>query len=262
WPSFLPDQKHFLVWVLSDDKQNEGVYAGTLASGDLRLILPVRSRAQYAGGYLFFGRQGNLMAQRFDPDKLELSGDAIRVAEGLGGFMNELADMAFSVSASGNVAWWGGRPRYAENVIQPTWLDRTGHAIGTLGEPGYYLGLMPSPDGKYAATETMDYRALTSNILLLDLAGGNPSRLTFVNYWAGEPLWSADSQLVILSQGREYLDSVSIQGGAAAQTPFPGGTSSDFPLSWAPDGENVLVQRTALETGLDLWVIQVNGDHK
>ncbi len=28
WPSFLPDQKHFLVWVFSSDKQNEGVFVG------------------------------------------------------------------------------------------------------------------------------------------------------------------------------------------------------------------------------------------
>ena len=259
WPSFLPDQKHFLLWVFAAEKQHEGVYVGTVDSGELRPLIPLRTRAQYASGYLFFGRQGNLMAQRFDPDKLQLSGEATRVTEGLGVSGAELGNMAFSVSDSGNIAWWGETPF---GKAQPTWLDRSGHAAGTIGEPGNYLGLMPSPGGKYAATESVDLRALTADILLLDLAGRNPSRLTFVNYWAGNPVWSPDSQRVLFTQWRDYLDVVSVQGGAAEQIPFPGGVNSDFPISWSPDGQNLLLERNTPETRRDLWILPMSGDHK
>ena len=259
WPSFLPDGKHFLLWVFSSEKQNEGVYVGTLDSGELRPLLPLRTRAQYANGYLFFGRQGNLMAQRFDPDKLQLSGEATRVTEGLGLSCCELGNMAFSVSDSGNIAWWGEPPF---GKAQPTWFDRSGHAAGTIGEPGNYFGLMPSPDGKYAATEKLDLRALTVDIQLLDLAGGNPSRLTFVNYWAGNPVWSPDSQRVLFTRWMDQLDVVSVQGGAVHQIPFPGGGNSDYPLSWSADGQNLLLQRSTPETQEDLWVLPTSGDQK
>ncbi len=109
---------------------------GTLDSGELRRLLPLRTRAQYANGYLFFGRQGNLMAQRFDPDNLQLSGEATRVAQGLGLYGAELGNMAFSVSNSGSIAWWSETP-FAE--VQPTWVDRAGSAIATIGEPGPLL---------------------------------------------------------------------------------------------------------------------------
>jgi len=161
WPSFLPDDKHFLLWVLSAEKQHEGVYVGTVDSGELRLLLPLRTRAQYANGYLFFGRQGNLMAQRFDPDTRQLSGEATRVAQGLGLYHAEASNTAFSVSDSGSIAWWS-EAQVVE--VQPTWVDRAGRAIGTVGEPGRYFELMPSPDGKYAATESLDLLTLTGDI--------------------------------------------------------------------------------------------------
>jgi eukaryotic-like serine/threonine-protein kinase len=261
WPSFLPDEKHFLLWVFSSEKQNEGVYVGTLDTGELRPILPLRTRAQYANGYLFFGRQGNLMAQRFDLGTLQLSGEASRVTEGLGLSCCETANMAFSVSRSGNIVWWGGPSPYA-GKSQPTWFDRLGHNAGTLGEPGSYYGLIPSLDGKYAATESFDLRALTADILLLDLANGNPSRLTFVNYWAGNPVWSRDSQRVLFTQWRDHLDVATVQGGAVEQVPFPGGGNSDFPLGWSPDGQNLLLLRSTPETRRDLWVLPMSGDHK
>lgn len=92
----------------------------------------------------------------------------------------------------------------------------------TPTEP-YYFGLMPSPDGKYAATESLDWLALTGDILLLDMAAGNPSRLTFVNYSVGNPVWSSDSHRVLFTQWMDHLDVISVQGGTAEQIPFPGG---------------------------------------
>ncbi len=259
WPSFLPDQKHFLLWVYSAEKQNEGLYVGTLDSNELRPLLPVRTRAQYANGYLFFGRQGNLMAQRFDPEKLQLFGEALRVTEGLGLSGQELSNMAFSVTDSGSIAWWSGTNF---GKVQPTWFDREGRSSGTIGEPGNFQGLTPSPDGKYILIESLDLRALTVDILRLDVAARNLSRLTFVNYWAGFAAWSADSRRVLFTEWGNHLDVVPAQGGAVEQIPFPGGTNSDYPLSWSPDGQNLLFMRSTPQSGLDLWILSMTGDHK
>ena len=53
---------------------------------------------QSAPGQLLFVRDGTLMAQPFDDQRLELSGVAIPVAEGIGSFYNHAF---FSVSANG-----------------------------------------------------------------------------------------------------------------------------------------------------------------
>ena len=259
WPSFLPGKKDFLLWVYSSEKQHEGVYIGAIDSSELRPLPPLRTQAQYARGYLFFGRDRNLMAQRFDPDTQQLSGEAIRVAEGLGVSCCEFANMAFSVSNSGNIALWS---ETEFTRVKPTWLDRAGHAVGTIGDPGYYFGLMPSPDGKYAATESIDLVALTGDIMLFDLDRGNSSRLTFVHYLAGNPVWSPDSKRVLFTQWRDQLDVVSIQSGSAEQLPFPGGGNSDYPLSWSADGQNLLFLRSTPETRNDLWILPMFGDRK
>ena len=80
------------------------------------------------------------------------------------------------------------------------WFDRTGRRIAAIGEADYYTGFMPSPDGKFSALERPDFKTNGADIWLLDMAGGNPSRLTFVNYSAGDPLWSPDSQRVLFTQ--------------------------------------------------------------
>src|SRR5262249_40444672 len=141
WPSFLPDGRHFLLWVFSSEKQNEGIYVGSLDSTELRPVLPLRTRAQYANGYLFFGRQQSLMAQAFDPDKLQLSGEPKQVSAGLGFSASEFSNFAFSASNSGDIVW-SEHPAFPKS--QPTWVERSGRQSSTLGEPGAYFGLNPS----------------------------------------------------------------------------------------------------------------------
>jgi hypothetical protein len=135
WPTYLPDGKHFLLWVFSSERPSEGVYIGTLGSTELQPLLPFRTRAQYANGYLFFGRQGNLLAQKFDPDKLKLAGEPTRVASGLTWSISDMADFPFSVSDTGSIIW-------SDHLMfpnsQPTWLDRSGQVVGNIGEPGLF----------------------------------------------------------------------------------------------------------------------------
>jgi Tol biopolymer transport system component len=121
---------------------------------------------------------------------------------------------------------------------------------------------MPSPDGKYAASEFIDYSAQTVDIILFGLGDQRPARLTFVNYWAGCPIWSPDSHRLLFTQWRDYLDVVPITGGTADKVPFPGGTNSDFPLSWAPNGQDLLFLRNTQATRTDMWILPMSGDHK
>src|SRR5262249_62328292 len=81
WPYFLPDGHHFLYSVLGGP-QGQGIYVSSLDGKDSRRLLDVRdSVVAYADpGYLFFRRDASLVAQAFDAEKLQLSGEPILIA--------------------------------------------------------------------------------------------------------------------------------------------------------------------------------------
>ena len=90
-PSFLPDGRHFLYLRASSIPENSGVYVGSLNTKpeeqDSRRLLATTSGPVYVpssdsdSGQVLFLRQGTLMAQPFDARRLELSGEAVPVAE-------------------------------------------------------------------------------------------------------------------------------------------------------------------------------------
>jgi eukaryotic-like serine/threonine-protein kinase len=86
WPDFLPDGRHFLYWVRSADEQNQGIYIGSLdarseSQHDQRLLGTPNNALYAAPGYLLFERDRMLMAQAFDPGRLQLLGEPQRIAD-------------------------------------------------------------------------------------------------------------------------------------------------------------------------------------
>ena len=78
WPQFLPDGKHFLFFVASPEAEHRGTYVSSLAAPeDRRLVLPSQPVTYASPGYLLFAREGSLMAQRFDVERLERVGEPV-----------------------------------------------------------------------------------------------------------------------------------------------------------------------------------------
>ena len=140
WPQFLPDGEHFLFFAEGAAEQ-EGIYVGSLEAGATpSLLLRTDRMARYAApGYLLFGRGESLMAQPFDVERLAVTGDPVRVVDGV------RSDplfrwLGFSVSHQGGLAYVGGGGGGA--VTQLRWLDRSGgrpwHGgrAGGLSRPG------------------------------------------------------------------------------------------------------------------------------
>jgi hypothetical protein len=111
WPVFLPDGRH-LLFTVPGSLTEAGIYLGTLDSNERTRVLGDLSSTAYVPsasgpGYLLFWRDGSLMAQPFDPDKLRLSGEPIPVGEQVGRQpINYRA--SFSVSESGVPFHFGG----------------------------------------------------------------------------------------------------------------------------------------------------------
>ena len=149
-PVFLPGGRQFLFYAAGTGDAR-GIFVGSLDSGETTRLTDAETAGVYAApGWLMFVRQGALVARRFDPARRELSGDPVTVAAsvGIGGAGSR---GAFSVSATGVVAYRTG----GTNPSQLAWFDRSGKALGTIGEPdrAVLMNVSLSPDGRQAAVQ-------------------------------------------------------------------------------------------------------------
>src|SRR5262249_10981599 len=152
-PYFLPDGKHFLYFNFDAEPQKQGLYAGSLDSNDVKRVPGVPSKGEYANGYLFYCKGADLFAQEFDLSKLELRGEAKRIASNIGDNYGDISNRAFAISAAGTLAY---SSQATLATTQLTWFDRSGKQLDSVGEPGYYFGFSASPDGKKVALEKTD----------------------------------------------------------------------------------------------------------
>ena len=151
-PEFLPDGRHFMYWEMT--REHTGIYVGSLdGAPPLRLFRrttvrtatrPTFQRPPGQDGYLLFRRGETLMAQRFNPTRLSLSGDASPIAERIAG---SVLWAAFSISENGTLVYasTGG----ASAVQQLAWWDRNGKQV-SLVRPARNLSGLPAGAGRKA----------------------------------------------------------------------------------------------------------------
>jgi hypothetical protein len=258
WPQFLPDGRHFL-W-LSGAQHASGLFLGTINSPDRKRILEFtsgspteRSRGWYSGGYLFFVRQQSVMAQRFSTDRMELSGDPIRIVESV----EQTAPGRSLFDVSAGVLTY--RPNLDERpMVRLAWFDRSGRETGTLGDPMPFNGIALSRDGRYAMASTP-----TTGLVRIDTASGIP---TPVDLRGQSPAWSPDGKHFALAggRGRRPAPLPAIAGVDDAHdvqrvdVRLLGGQA--WPTDWSSDGRYVLGQVLNAETALDLWAVDVQAN--
>src|SRR5262249_42040072 len=152
WPQFLPDGRHFLYLRVSNDPNQTGVYVGSIdvkpEAQSFKRLLASDRQAYYAAPpaprsrHSIYPPETTLLAQHFDPSKIELSGEPIAIAEGVDSFAAANYGL-FSVSDTGTVAYRSG----ASTKLSLTWFDQIGNPAGTLGDPDDYSNPAVSPDG-------------------------------------------------------------------------------------------------------------------
>jgi hypothetical protein len=254
WPQFLPGDRQFLFYVLaSGDAQ--GIYTGSLDSTETKRLTAADSGGQYLpSGWMLYTRQGTLVARRFDPARIELTGDPVHVADVVGGF---------SVSAAGLVAY---RSAGAAGRRQLTWFDRGGKPTGTLGVPmentvNGLIGPEISPDGRRAAvTRAIQGQDNNMDIWLLD--GTRTSRFTFSDGQDSWPVWSPDGTRIIFLSNRNQVNQL-YQKPSNGSSPEERVTEGQqVPTDWSPDGRFILYFTPDPKTSFDLWVLPLEGNQK
>jgi Tol biopolymer transport system component len=257
-PSFLPDGVHFLYLAVSQTPEGSGIYVGSLTSKDTKRLVASVAKAEFAPpDLLLFLRESTLMAQRFDPGRLELSGDPFQVAEQVG--WNSGGAGGFTVSANGVLAYRTGGMGQGRQLI---WIDRNGKAEGTVGSPALYENPRLSPDGKRLAVRKPDGGG---DIWIFDLERGNSTRFTFDPASDNDPVWSPDGTRIAFVSNRDggVFNLYQKNSGGTGQDELLLKTANNKLIDdWSADGRYILYQEADPKTKDDLWVLPLFGDRK
>jgi Tol biopolymer transport system component len=240
WPQFLPDGRHFLYFERSAKPEFQGVYVKSLDSPESTRILTTNLRAAYAHGHLLFARDGLLFAQSFDDKALRLSGEPVRLAEGVGYYTGSFGYAAFDVSESGALVY--GPALSTSTMLQ--WIGRDGKLV-TSGPSGAFTGPRLSPDEKKVALSLRDEHS-AADIWAFDIARGIPERKTFDPSTDWFPVWTPDGTRLIFGSTRDGATTMYIKGatGSGPETRLDQqdkvGRAGEYPSDVSPDGKQVL----------------------
>jgi serine/threonine protein kinase/Tol biopolymer transport system component len=206
FPYFLPDGQHFLYragkTISYARDEGNGIYVGSLDSSEYKLILPADTYAVYASGHLLFWRDGSLMAQPFDAKSLQLSGEAVPVAEQVQMNLPEVR-ASFSVSENGVLVFQSGFGIRVGTASQLFWYDRDGKREAKSGEPIFGANPRLSPDGQRIVVMGFDFQAGSTDLWLYDSALTRKTRFTFDPAFDSYPVWSPDGSSIIFSSDRK-----------------------------------------------------------
>jgi serine/threonine protein kinase len=233
-PQLLPDGRHLVFHVRGDDDVR-GVYVTSLDGLTPRRLLDgdTSPPVYVIDRKIFFVRQSTLFEQDFDPDRLTLSGAPHPIAEQVGVNVNQLA--ALSLSRDGLIAY---RTAAADNRRQFVWVDRSGHALQTVGAPDVNRVWSPqlSPDGQQVAM----HRGTAGNvdIYVLDVRRGLLTRVTSDPANELQPVWSPDGTRFAFAAFHDGVFQLRLRTLATRQEESL--QIDGFPVDWSSNG-NVLL---------------------
>ena len=272
WPSFLPDGRRFIYLTTALDRNGmratPSLHVASLDSPDVTLLTRTHSKMVYSPpGYLLFVEQGALLAQTFDAATLKLTGEPVKIAEGLG-YYRTLGNAAFSVSTAGVLAYQG-----ATDDSQLVWYDRRGTVTDTGWGKQNYGTVRFSPDAQSVAVDVVDPHTGTADIWIYDLSRGTPIRFTSDLDDESDPVWAPDGRRIMFRMNRG--GPASLRLGSAAPNLFArtlGVTSEEEllvadraplnPEDWSSDGQWIAYINNTRQTATDLWMLPIAGDRK
>jgi eukaryotic-like serine/threonine-protein kinase len=253
WPQFLPDGRHFILFVRGHGNEASAIRTGSLESRETEALLSADTNALYAApGHLLFIRAGTLLAQPFDAGLRQLQGEPVLLTEQVA-YSAGKGHGFFSASQNGVLV-------YANAVSlnsQLTWFDRNGKQTGSIGEPGIQRCPTLSHDESKVAVERLDPQTRTYDIWLVTLANGALRRFTFDPFNDGNAAWSHDDRRILFTSNRKAhwdIYQKDVYGAGGDEIVIEGGDPKNVD-HWSEDERYVVYTSSGPQTQNDLWVL-------
>jgi Tol biopolymer transport system component len=263
-PFFLPDGRHFLyemeggvLGLAANAGLAHPIYVTSLDSTEPKMLLNAdASNVVYSRGHLLFVRETTLMAQPFDAQRLELTGEAFPIAEQIQMHRGEL-HANFSASESGVLVYQTGT---GVGGSQLTWFDRGGKQVGVLGDRAAYGDVWLSPDEKRVSVTISS--GSTRDIWMYDVARGLKTRFTFDATDERAPIWSPDGSRIVVNSNRKghYDLYQKASSGAGTEEVLLEDNVDKYAANWSPDGRFLLYRAGAAP--YDIFILPLSGDRK
>jgi serine/threonine-protein kinase len=242
-PQMLPGAQAvmFTLTTAERDWDLAQIVVQTLKSGARKTLIQGGSEARYLPtGHLAYFFGGTLLAVPFDPRRLEVTGGAVPILEGV--TRNAFIGVAqFDFSSTGSLIYVPGQALLKSLQNSLVIVDQKGGIESLKFPPAGYNFPRVSPDGKRLVYE-MD-NGKEAAVWISDLSGFNASRrLTFqgVNRY---PVWSADGERVAFQSDREGDAGIFWQRadgtGTAERLTKPENGVVHIPDSFSPDKQQL-----------------------
>ena len=191
--------------------------------------------------YVLFLRDGSLLAQKLDLDRLVLEGEPHIVAQGVNrGAAGPWPRLTVSASDTGVLAL--PTPRGGSSVGQLTWFNRDGKAMGAIearsGDGAENLNAVISPtNDRLIAANRLDPQTGTWHVWLIDGSRNNAeTRLTTDSASDVDPVWSPDGKEILYTSERDGARGFyrqAIAGGAPERVLDVSGFTDPIPSDWS-----------------------------
>jgi eukaryotic-like serine/threonine-protein kinase len=258
FPDFLPDGKHFLYSALSIAKrENDAIYMGSLDSKERTLLLTATSDPVYSPpGFLIYHREGTLMAQRFDAERIQLTGEPVPIAERLQ-FSPASGRADFAISKNGVLAYRGELRAPLRTLV---WVTRSGAEQPLAAAPARYYGdPRVSPDGRRVVVQVGQQE---TQLWVYDLARDTLTRLTFEGSDNQNPVWTPDGKRIAFESNRDGVPTKIFwqlaDGSGGLERLTSGGEATQIPSSWSADGQLLAFHENHPTTRGNFWVLRLS----
>jgi serine/threonine-protein kinase len=268
WPEVLPGGRAILFTIVTSGGSPAATAPGLetaqiavldLSTGQQKVLVRGGSHPHYVStGHIVYGLEGTLRAIAFDLDRLEVRSDPRPVLQGV--VTKPTGAASFGVAQDGSLAYLAGSAQgIGRNAL--VWVDRQGREEAIAAPIRSYQYPRISPDGTKAA---VDIRDEDSDIWIWDFLRATLTRFTFEPGVQGYPVWTPDGRRVAFTsevKGALVVDWRSADGTGESEQ-IGASPEALYPLTFSPDGSQLVVRRVRPSASDDLYLISVIGERR